>query len=186
MEKRTILLVEDDFALAMGTEYALSAEGYEVRHADTIKKAGEMFSDDVSLILLDVMLPDGTGYEFCKTLRGRGVRVPIIFLTAMSEEVNIVQGLELGADDYIAKPFRIRELLARMKAILRRSGKTGKNESIIYRFFLIHERVHFSGYLQLFVGGYNQNFYFTVLRLNFYYFFSMIQRDVFFFIQLYA
>lgn len=96
MEKRTILLVEDDFALAMGTEYALSAEGYEVRHADTIKKAGEMFSDDVSLILLDVMLPDGTGYDFCKTLRGQGVRVPIIFLTAMSEEVNIVQGLELG------------------------------------------------------------------------------------------
>ena len=70
MEKRTILLVEDDFALAMGTEYALSAEEYEVRHADTIKKAGEMFSDDVSLILLDVMLPDGTGYDFCKTLRG--------------------------------------------------------------------------------------------------------------------
>ena len=123
MEKRTILLVEDDFALAMGTEYALSAEGYEVRHADTIKKAGEMFSDDVSLILLDVMLPDGTGYDFCKTLRGQGVRVPIIFLTAMSEEVNIVQGLELGADDYIAKPYRVKELMSRIAANLRQIGR---------------------------------------------------------------
>lgn len=132
MEKRTILLVEDDFALAMGTEYALTAEGYEVRHADTIKKAQEMYSDDVSLVLLDVMLPDGTGYDFCSILRNRGVRVPIIFLTAMSEEVNIVQGLELGADDYVAKPYRVKELMSRIAANLRRYDMTRERRPMVY------------------------------------------------------
>jgi len=91
-----------------------------------------MFSDDVSLILLDVMLPDGTGYDFCKTLRGQGVRVPIIFLTAMSEEVNIVQGLELGADDYIAKPYRVKELMSRIAANLRRYDMTREKKPAVY------------------------------------------------------
>ncbi len=115
-----ILLVEDDFALAMGTEYALQAEGYEVLCANCLKQARELLLADIRLILLDVMLPDGTGYEFCKELRKNGNAVPIIFLTAVTEEANIVQGLELGADDYITKPYRVKELLSRMKANIRR------------------------------------------------------------------
>lgn len=119
-----ILLVEDDFALAMGTEYALQAEDYEVVHVDTIKNARNALDATIDLVLLDVMLPDGTGYDFCKYIRENNGTVPIIFLTAMSEEVNIVQGLELGADDYVAKPYRVKELLSRIKAQLRRSQMT--------------------------------------------------------------
>ena len=100
MDGKTILLVEDDKALAMGTVFVLEAEGYTVRHAVNIKTAGTMLDDAVDLILLDVMLPDGSGYDFCRSVRDRGIQIPIIFLTAMSEEVNIVQGLELGADDF--------------------------------------------------------------------------------------
>lgn len=130
----TILLVEDDFALAMGTEYALQAEGYTVIHAANLEAARAVFAGGtdadseeamngeagIDLILLDVMLPDGTGYDFCKEVRSRNQQVPIIFLTAVGEEVNIVQGLELGADDYVAKPYRVKELLSRITACLRR------------------------------------------------------------------
>lgn len=115
-----ILLVEDDFALAMGTEYALQSEGYEVVHADNLKKAEAFLDASISLILLDVMLPDGNGYEFCKKVREKGWKMPIIFLTAVSEEANIVQGLELGADDYVTKPYRVKELLSRIAANVRR------------------------------------------------------------------
>ncbi len=117
---KKILLVEDDFALAMGTEYALQAEGYEVLHASTLEKARQVLNHDFNLVLLDVMLPDGTGYDLCKEIREKRIQVPIIFLTAMAEEVNIVQGLELGADDYVAKPYRLKELLSRIAANIRR------------------------------------------------------------------
>ncbi len=119
-----ILLVEDDFALAMGTEYALQSEGYEVVCADTLEKARALLKEDLSLILLDVMLPDGNGYSFCKEVRQKGMEVPIIFLTAVSEEANVVQGLELGADDYVAKPYRVKELLSRIAANIRRYKKS--------------------------------------------------------------
>lgn len=119
MEQK-ILLVEDDFALAMGTEYALQAEGYVVVHASNLASAREALSQQVDLILLDVMLPDGTGYDLCKEIRQKNILVPIIFLTAVAEEVNVVQGLELGADDYIAKPYRVKELLSRIAANIRR------------------------------------------------------------------
>lgn len=119
----TILLVEDDFALAMGTEYALQAEGYQVVQADSMESAREAWiSRKPDLILLDVMLPDGNGYELCKEIRCTNSYVPIIFLTAVGEEVNIVQGLELGADDYVTKPYRVKELLSRIAANLRRAG----------------------------------------------------------------
>ena len=126
-----ILLVEDDFALAMGTEYALQAEGYEVVKAGNVEAARTAIDNDKpDLVLLDVMLPDGNGYELCKDIRSRGNMVPIIFLTAVGEEVNIVQGLELGADDYVTKPFRVRELLSRISANLRRSKiLTGVNNA---------------------------------------------------------
>lgn len=117
-----ILLVEDDYALAMGTEYALQSEGYRVILAGTIEEARKNLDKTVDLILLDVMLPDGNGYDFCREVRRQNWEIPIIFLTAVSEEVNIVQGLDLGADDYIAKPYHVKELLSRIGAHLRRAG----------------------------------------------------------------
>lgn len=129
-----ILLVEDDYALAMGTEYALQSEGYEVVHADCIEKARLAFNSSIDLILLDVMLPDGNGYDFCKEIREISVQVPIIFLTAVSEEANIVQGLELGADDYVAKPYRLKELLSRITANLRRASLHNANDAEAYSF----------------------------------------------------
>ena len=112
-----ILLVEDDYALALGTEYALQAEGYEVVTAGRIEQAYEMQREGrPDLILLDVMLPDGNGYDFCRKIRQEGCQTPIIFLTAVGEEVNIVQGLECGADDYVTKPYRVKELLSRIAA----------------------------------------------------------------------
>mgnify|MGYP004660732445 CR=1 FL=1 len=89
---------------------------------------------DVAVCILDVMLPDGSGYDFCRYLRDIGVRIPIIFLTAMSEEINIVQGLELGADDYVAKPYRLKELLSRISANLRRYDMSGKGVCDVYTF----------------------------------------------------
>lgn len=143
-----ILLVEDDFALAMGTEYALQAEGYEVLCANCLKQARELWEPKIRLVLLDVMLPDGNGYEYCRELRENGNTVPIIFLTAVTEEVNVVQGLELGADDYITKPYRVKELLSRIKANIRRyeiaRGKAervyvfGEHRFLVDEFRLLH------------------------------------------------
>jgi len=135
MEER-ILLVEDDMALAMGTQYALEAEGYEVIHASTISKAREYVSQKPDLVLLDVMLPDGTGYDLCKEIRESGNNVPIIFLTAVAEEVNVVQGLMIGADDYVAKPYRLKELLSRIAANIRRyklsRNSAAEEESFVF------------------------------------------------------
>lgn len=145
----TILLIEDDFALAMGTEYALQAEGYHVIHAENLANARKGMKDHPDLILLDVMLPDGNGYDFCREIRGQNVQIPIIFLTAVGEEINIVQGLELGADDYITKPYRVKELLSRIAANIRRAryGSTatpdiyyfGKHRFLIDEFRLFYE-----------------------------------------------
>lgn len=115
----TILLVEDDAALAGGIQFALEGEGYTVLHASTIEKAESLWHD-ANLVLLDVTLPDGSGFTFCKQLRERE-RIPVILLTARAQEEDIVRGLELGADDYITKPFSLTVLLARIKALLRRS-----------------------------------------------------------------
>lgn len=125
-----ILMVEDDFALAMGTEYALTSEGYEVVSANTLAAARRLYDDSIDLVLLDVMLPDGNGLTLCKELREAGSLVPIIFLTAVSEEVNIVQGLEIGADDYVTKPYRVKELLARIAVNIRRSGYTDIKKNV--------------------------------------------------------
>lgn len=138
MESR-ILLVEDDFALAMGTEYALQAEGYEVVHASNLQNARAVMNQPFDLILLDVMLPDGTGYDLCKEIRQKNIMVPIIFLTAVAEEVNIVQGLELGADDYVAKPYRVKELLSRIAANIRRYQMQHNKKSDSSYSFGMHE-----------------------------------------------
>lgn len=123
-----ILLVEDDVTLAMGIEYSLKNEGFNVYTVGKIKDAKEKISNShIDIILLDVNLPDGNGYELCKEVRVDS-EVPIIFLTACDEEVNIVMGLDLGADDYIAKPVRVRELVARINAVARRKGVLSKDK----------------------------------------------------------
>ena len=130
------MLVEDDFALAMGTEYALVAEGYQVYKAENLFKAKTFLKENKpDLMLLDVMLPDGNGFDFCKELRESGERFPIIFLTAVGEEVNIVQGLSIGADDYVTKPYKVKELMSRIAANLRRYAYSKKiTETNAYTF----------------------------------------------------
>lgn len=115
-----ILILEDDFAIAMGLEYSLKNEGYAVTVCNTVAQAKEAIEKNkFSLYILDLTLPDGNGYDVCKLIKSQG-DLPVIFLTAFDDEVNVVMGLELGADDYISKPFRIKELLARIKSVLRR------------------------------------------------------------------
>lgn len=118
-----LLLVEDDEALSIGISFTLKDEGYEVFSAKTVADGKSLFEkENFQLILLDVNLPDGNGYELCKYIRTKS-DVPIIFLTALDEEVNIVLGLDIGADDYITKPFRVRELLSRINALIRRNKR---------------------------------------------------------------
>lgn len=129
---RKILVIEDDYALALGIQFALKAEEFDVVVANTLIKADEILIDnDINLILLDVMLPDGNGYDYCRSLLQRNIEIPIIFLTAISDEANIVQGLDIGADDYITKPFGVKELSSRIKATLRRCEKKMKCSKII-------------------------------------------------------
>lgn len=113
-----ILLVEDDEILNKNIAFALENAGYEVVKASGIQPAEELFQT-VDLIILDVMFPDGSGKDFCRKIR-RSSQVPIIFLTSCDDEADIVDGLDIGGDDYITKPFRLRELLSRIKANLRR------------------------------------------------------------------
>jgi len=121
--EHTILLLEDDTDLIDGLTYSLGREGYMVDVAQTVKTAYACLeSKAYSLLLLDVTLPDGNGVDVCRFVRGRGSQVPIIFLTAMDEEVHVIRGLDSGADDYITKPFKLGELCSRIRALLRRSG----------------------------------------------------------------
>lgn len=131
-----ILLVEDDETLSMGIEYSLKNDGFEVECAYTLKQAEEKY-EHADMILLDVTLPDGTGYDLCRKVR-KSSEVPIIFLTACDEEGNIVLGLDTGADDYITKPVRIRELTARIKAVARRKSKNTSNDMITFRNLTIY------------------------------------------------
>lgn len=120
----TVLIVEDDSVILEGLRFALTQEGYQVMTAASAAEAMEVIEgrDSIGFYLLDVMLPDGDGYQICRAVRQIS-QAPILFLTACDDEVNTVMALEQGADDYIAKPFRIRELTARMKAILRRTSR---------------------------------------------------------------
>lgn len=128
-----ILVVEDDENLAFGIKYALEQEGWSVAIARSISEAQNTFdNNDFNLILLDVMLPDGNGFDFCKKIR-RQSDIPIIFLTARDEEVNVVIGLESGGDDYVAKPFRLRELISRIRANLRKRNKETADDKKILK-----------------------------------------------------
>ena len=125
-----IFVLEDDEAIGIGLTYSLENEGYEVTLAKSIRQAKEiLIKNDFDLHLLDLTLPDGSGYDICKMIKAKG-DLPIIFLTAFDEEVNVVMGFELGADDYISKPFRLKELLARIKSVLRRYSSKS-NDSVI-------------------------------------------------------
>lgn len=115
-----IFLLEDDDAIAMGLSYSLENEGYTVTVAKSVSQALEIINQkNFSMYLLDLTLPDGSGYSVCKRIKEIG-DFPVIFLTAYDDEVNVVMGFELGADDYITKPFRLKELLVRIKSVFRR------------------------------------------------------------------
>ena len=127
-----ILIVEDDPIIVEGLKIALSQEGYEVQASGDVKSSLEVIRKEVCFdaCLLDVNLPDGDGFQICRAIRERS-EVPVIFLTACDDEIHTVLAFEQGADDYISKPFRIRELLVRIKAVLRRSGADqSKSESV--------------------------------------------------------
>lgn len=119
---KTVLVVEDDPSIAMGLEMNLAAEGYVVRVAVDGEEGLQLAREGADLIVLDVMLPKLNGFEIVKTLRKEGAKVPIIMLSARGAEMDKVMGLELGAEDYITKPFGLAELLARVKAVLRRDA----------------------------------------------------------------
>ena len=124
--KQVILVVEDETSIRNGLVDALSAEGFKVLPAEDGAKGYQLSkAKNPSLILLDVMLPKLSGMDLCKKLRAEGNTVPVIMLTARGEEIDRVLGLELGADDYITKPFSTRELVSRIKAVLRRSTAGG-------------------------------------------------------------
>ena len=115
-----ILLVEDDGAIAMGLEYSLTQEGYQVTtRGDCPGALAAMEKENFDLYLLDLTLPGGSGYDLCRRAKQLGDS-PVIFLTAMDDEVNVVMGLDMVADDYISKPFRVREIISRIKSVLRR------------------------------------------------------------------
>lgn len=127
-----ILLLEDDASLIDGLAYSLKKNDFDV---DIVRTVGEALDrlpelNQYDLLILDVTLPDGTGFEVCEKVRNHGNRIPIIFLTASDEEVNVIRGLDCGGDDYITKPFKIGELCSRIRAVLRRAGISEQNEII--------------------------------------------------------
>ena len=130
-EMSKLLLVEDDTTLAISIEYSLKKEGYLVDTAHSYLKAMEFIdSNKYDLTILDIELPDGNGFELCKHIR-KASNTPVIFLTAKDEEVNVVMGLDIGGDDYITKPFRLKELLSRIKAVIRRTNKNALDNILI-------------------------------------------------------
>ena len=128
-----LFLLEDDYAIATGLCYSLENEGYSVTHASGVKQTIDIISKEkFSLYILDLTLPDGSGYDVCKEIKKQG-DLPVIFLTAYDDEVNVVMGFEFGADDYISKPFRLKELLVRIKSVLRRYNNETADGVIKFR-----------------------------------------------------
>lgn len=122
---RNILLLEDDLSLIQGLSFAFQKQGFAVELAKTLREAEAVWQEGkYDLLVLDVSLPDGSGFSFCKRVR-QSSKVPIIFLTASDEEVDIIMGLDIGGDDYITKPFKLGVLLSRIQALLRRAEDFG-------------------------------------------------------------
>lgn len=126
-----ILLLEDDAALIDGLRYTLEKQGYETEVARSVGEAKKCLKQSFDLLLLDVSLPDGTGFEVCESVRKNGSQVPVIFLTAADDEMSIVRGLDGGGDGYVTKPFRLGELCARINALLRRAGSLKEERSFL-------------------------------------------------------
>ncbi|WP_024620923.1 response regulator transcription factor [Metaclostridioides mangenotii] len=127
----TILIIEDDDTIAFGIKSFLSKNNYKVIHGENLKKGKELFNNDIDLILLDLNLPDGSGFDFCcyvKEIKD----VPIIFLTIKDEESTMIKGLDMGGDDYITKPFKLSVLQSRITAVLRRTLKQQIQEDILW------------------------------------------------------
>ena len=128
---KKILLVEDNETIVMGLKYSLEQENFQVISAINVEKAKDILSQEaIDLILLDVTIPDGNGFELCKYIKQK-LDIPVIFLTAQDEETSVVIGLDMGADDYIVKPFRTRELISRINSVLRRYDKNIEKASIV-------------------------------------------------------
>ena len=124
-----ILLLEDELSLISGLSFALTKQGFEIEIARTMKEAGACWRKGrYNLFILDVSLPDGCGFDFCRMVRKES-EVPIIFLTASDEEMNIIMGLDIGGDDYITKPFKLGVLLSRVNALLRRTKNIRRNDT---------------------------------------------------------
>lgn len=125
---KKILLVEDNETIQKGLKYSLEQEKFVVELASDVKTAKDkLVKSEFNLIILDVMLPDGSGFELCRDIK-KNMTTPILFLTAKDEEQDVVNGFDLGADDYVVKPFRPRELISRINNILRRYGKEESNK----------------------------------------------------------
>ena len=123
MTMSTILIVEDDITIIRTLEAYLLSEGFEIVSVSSQREAlAALENENVDLLLLDISLAEGNGFAVCEAAKGHGL--PVIFLTASGDENSVVRGLDMGADDYIAKPFRPRELVSRIRSVLRRSGKT--------------------------------------------------------------
>ncbi len=125
-----LFLLEDDISLIDGLQYSLKKNGFQVDVVRTVKEAKEHLAEigKYDLLILDVTLPDGTGFDICEWVRKRDNMMPIIFLTASDEEVNIIRGLDCGGDDYVTKPFKLGELCSRIRALLRRAGRTNQDD----------------------------------------------------------
>jgi len=130
-EMKKILIIEDEANIRELLSYNLTSNGYQTLEAEDGIQGFEMsIREKPDLILLDLMLPGKNGLDICRELRGRGAKTPIIMLTAKNEDIDKVMGLEFGADDYMTKPFSVHELMARIKAVLRRSGQNGEEQKL--------------------------------------------------------
>jgi two-component system, OmpR family, alkaline phosphatase synthesis response regulator PhoP len=135
MTEPRVLIVDDDSSLAMLLEGSLRREGYDPRVCGDVAEAEEALKTNLfDVILLDVMLPDRSGFEFCAELRNRGIQTPILMLTARGAVTDRVAGLRIGADDYLPKPFEVAELVARIEALRRRTGQNGRPDTGVFEF----------------------------------------------------
>lgn len=128
-----LLLLEDDLSLIDGLKYSLEKNGFALEVVRTVREAEAVLAgkQEYDLLILDVTLPDGTGFEVCESVRRSGSNVPILFLTAADEETSIIRGLDGGGDDYLTKPFRLGELCSRIRALLRRSRREENGSGLL-------------------------------------------------------
>ena len=149
--KRNVLLVEDENSLASLIQLNLEIEGLRVIHVDLGSKAFQVFSESkIDLVILDVMLPEITGFDLCKMMKKLKPEIPILFLTAKATSEDKIRGLSIGADDYIVKPFDLKELLLRVQILLRRYPKVISNELVSFRGY----QIDFANYQINDINGY--------------------------------